>query len=322
METNKISVIIPVYNGQSTLQNTLAAVQAQTYRDFEVILVNDGSTDQTEAVCRAFAQKDTRVQYYYQKNAGVSAARNFGMQMAEGAFFTFLDADDTIDVDYLEILYRCLSGSGADVAVCNVSIEAAGQVRSLFSHPTGVLSSEKALEQLLTRRAINSGPCAKLYRKELVKGLAFPPLKAYEDILFVKDVFDRADQIAVTDRVTYHYLNNAAGAMEQFTQAPTEDIVYATEELLRFICTTKKNLSDQTFYITASHLMQYVLLQNPENSGSSAFLWAAKQLFARYRKQMLRCSAFPWKEKIIFIAFSYGWLFHKKAFHKLKPCGS
>ena len=252
-----ISIIIPIYNTAMYLPEMLRCLSAQTERDLEIILVNDGSTDESADICLAAAQEDPRICYVYQENAGVSAARNRALTKASGDYIAFLDADDSIDPTYFEqLLGTCVS---ADIAVCNVSVETrSGRRLSTFSAGDQSLTALHAMELLLTRRKINSGPCGKLFRREMIAGLQFSPLKAYEDILFVRDAFAQANIVASTSQTAYHYYQNSGSAMDQQRKTPSLDVVAATTDLMEYIV-GHSELDPRCFYITVSHLYQYVL---------------------------------------------------------------
>lgn len=299
----KISVIIPVYNAGTMLIGCVQAVLGQTYSDIELILVNDGSQDGSGALCDSFT--DPRVRVFHQENKGVSAARNLGLAQAAGTYITFLDADDIVPPDYLQVLYDACQC--ADIAVCDVVCVQDGQETIRFTHPEAILSRLEALNFLLTRRKINSGPYAKLFRREMVGGLIFPPLKAYEDILFVKDAFCRAGTIAITNRTEYRYLQNPTGAMSNYFKAPSLDIICATEALLEFLA-ADRDLDPECFYITVSHLMQYVI-SIAQNAEGREFIRQARGLYRRFWRQILNCPAFPKKEKIVYSLFICGWLY-------------
>lgn len=305
-----ISVIIPIYNAARYLPNMIRCIAAQTEQSFEVILIDDGSIDDSRDICDRIVSQDARFRCIHQPNSGVSSARNRGIKEATGDYLTFLDADDAIPSNYLhELLCAC---QNADIAVCDVAVKERGKETKRFSLSPSILTQTEALNALLTRQTINSGPCAKLFRRELLDSLAFPPLKAYEDILFVKDAFSKAKRIGVTNRTAYDYIQNAQGAMSSFAKTPSLDIIKATDELLGFIG-MRRDLSPRTFYITVSHLMQYVkpLLDKPSEE-NMAFILSARQLYRNYQMQILKCAAFPWKEKIIYLTFVYGWQFEHK----------
>ena len=299
----KISVIIPAYNAEDTVDEIVRVVLGQTYSNLVLILVNDGSTDGTASLCDGFA--DPRVRVFHQKNSGVSAARNLGLSQARGDYVTFLDADDVVPLDYLAVLYNACCN--ADIAVCDVVSIQEGCELVRFTCPNGVLTQKQALDFLLERRGINSGPCAKLFKRSILEGLRFPALKAYEDILFVREAFCQAKRIAVTDRTEYRYIQNPTGAMNRFFKDPSLDIVRATEELLAFL-EKRPDLSPRCFYITVSHLMQYAM-PVAQNHGRKDFVLQSRKLYRKYWWQLLTCSAFPWKEKLAYSLFALGWLY-------------
>lgn len=303
-----ISVIIPIYNAEKTLSGCIQSVQAQSYKNWELILVNDGSGDRSGEICDGFSAEDSRIRVFHQKNAGVSAARNLGLRHSKGDYVAFLDADDIIPADYLEILLQTCQG--ADIAVCDVVSIQDGRELQRFTLQETMLERDKALNYLLERRGINSGPCAKLFRWMIVADLEFPSLRAYEDILFVRDAFCRAERIAVTDRTEYRYIQNPEGAMSGFFKAPSPDVVTATRSNMEFLA-QHRELSPEAFYITASHLMQYVQGAATMPEGRS-FVRQAQKLYREHLATLWCCRAFPWKEKIIFTLFSWGWFYHDR----------
>ena len=114
----KISVIIPVYNTEKYLRQCLDTVVAQTLKDIEIILVDDGSTDDSLLICREYARKDDRIHVYHQENQGAGPARNYGIKVAKGQYFSFLDADDLFKLDMLERLYDKCSVTDSDICIC------------------------------------------------------------------------------------------------------------------------------------------------------------------------------------------------------------
>lgn len=308
----KITVIVPVYNAQEYLSSLFSCLKNQSFADFEVILVNDGSADGSERICLEMVQSDIRFHYIYQENQGVSAARNKGMALSKGDYITFIDADDYIPENYLEVLYTALTANNCQVSVCDVAALTGGKETVRFTMSPQQLNQQEALNYLLTRTKINSGPCAKLFKKDVLEGLAFPPLKAYEDILFVVDALCQCASVAVTDQTEYHYIQNVGSAMGTFMKMPSKDIVTASEKLLAFL-SEREDLNPRCFYITASHLMQYViLLAEREEQESSDFVTAAKCVFRKYAKAILQCSAFPKKEKVVYLLVACGWLYQDK----------
>ena len=299
-----ISVIIPIYNAAMYLPEMLRCLSEQTERDLEIILVNDGSTDESADICLDAAQEDPRICYVYQENAGVSAARNRALAKASGDYIAFLDADDSIDSTYFErLLGTCVS---ADISVCDVSVETrSGRRLSIFSAGDQSLTALHAMELLLTRQKINSGPCGKMFRREIIADLQFPPLRAYEDILFVRDAFARANIVASTSQTAYHYYQNSGSAMDQQRKTPSLDVAAATSDLLEYIV-GHSELDPRCFYITVSHLYQYVLGLDRSTPKGKEFVHAVRRLYRKFWTSIVKCPAFPWKEKILYLLFASG----------------
>lgn len=312
-----ISIIIPTYNTEAHLSHLFSCLQAQSFRDFEVLLINDGSTDQSGKFCEEIVCADARFRYLPQENSGVSAARNRGIQASRGEYITFLDADDEIPADYLKVLLTALENSHAQMSVCDVTVIENGKEVNRFSC-SQQLSQKEALEHILSRRYINSGPYAKLFRRDLLQQVSFPPLKAYEDILFVVDAVCRCSDIAATSDTEYRYVQNQSGAMSSFLKLPSTDIIAATDQLLVFL-KGRPELDPYCTYITASHLMQYVQALLPmHNPQANTFLRSAQNLFRKHLLSIVTCHAFPRKEKALFALFGFGWVYHEKKLSKLR----
>ncbi|MFB4033578.1 glycosyltransferase family 2 protein, partial [Streptococcus pneumoniae] len=119
MENQLISVIVPVYNVEEYLKQCLDSILEQTFSNYEVILVNDGSTDSSGLICQEYAEKDTRIRYFEKENGGLSDARNYGIEQAQGEYLTFVDSDDLLDASHLTILYDALVNNDADISIAN-----------------------------------------------------------------------------------------------------------------------------------------------------------------------------------------------------------
>ena len=117
LENELISIVIPIYNVENYLRQCLDSIVAQTYQNFECLLINDGSPDHSADICREYVSKDSRFRYFEKENGGVSSARNLGIEHSKGEYITFIDSDDWVDSDYLEVLYTTLLEEGADIAV-------------------------------------------------------------------------------------------------------------------------------------------------------------------------------------------------------------
>ena len=307
-----LSIIVPIYNSSLFLDRCIQSIASQSFSDFELLLIDDGSTDNSFLLCKQWQSRDARIRVFRQENQGVSAARNHGLALSQGEYITFIDADDDLPENYLEVLYNALAANNCQISVCDVAVITDGKETARFTMPPQQLTQPEALNFLLTRTHINSGPCAKLFKREVLEGVAFPPLKAYEDILFVADVLCQCDRVAVTDETEYRYIQNAGSAMSTFMKMPSKDIVTASEKLMAFLA-ERADLNPRCLYITASHLMQYVIpLASREEAEAKAFIAAAKNVYRKFGCNILKCPAFPWKEKIVYLLAAYGWLYCDK----------
>lgn len=237
-----ISVIVPVYNGQDYLENCIRSIEGQTYENYEVIIVDDGSTDETDAVCDKLRAAYSNVRVLTLGNEGVSAARNAGIDAAKGDFITFVDADDRLCPETLRTLYDCLINTGSDAAGCSFFMwsseeewqRGAGH-DAVFGEPVTYDAEQYLKESVLCG---NSRCWSKLYRREIFDKVRFPEkLSIGEDMLFLVRMLPYVDRITETDYKGYGYFRNPLGATNcEFTPEYMDQITcwqLAREEVLR-----------------------------------------------------------------------------------------
>lgn len=215
-----ISVIVPVYNGQDTLEACVESIEKQTYKNLEIILVNDGSTDDTAAVCVSLRETYENLHVITTEGAGVSAARNAGIDAAAGGILTFVDADDRLRPKTLQVLYDCLTDTGSDVAGCGffsweTEEEWEGFLEEKYRiHRPGEYTASAYLREQLLKG--NSRCWSKLYRRSAIGELRFSEeLSIGEDMLFLLRLLPFLRRIAETDYPGYGYFRNPAGAMNR-----------------------------------------------------------------------------------------------------------
>ena len=210
----KISVIVPVYNVEAYLPECIRSVLEQSMSDFEMILVDDGSTDGCPAICDAAAEQDDRVRVIHQKNGGLSRARNAGLDAARGEWIGFVDSDDCIHPDMYEKLLAAAEKNDADMAICNilrvdvqrVPLEEQGQ-----QVPDGVFSREEILSrfrEIPFHLAYN-----RVYRKHIFQNLRFPEGKLNEDVYIVTAVLDQVNRVACLSDHLYEYRIGRPGSI-------------------------------------------------------------------------------------------------------------
>lgn len=171
-----ISVIVPVYNVEDYLNKSVQSIISQTYKNLEIILVDDGSIDRSGEMCDEFAKSDNRINVIHKTNGGQGSARNCALEICTGKYILFLDSDDFLELDCVERLYRVIRENNVDIAVCNYRlVDEKGMANSTFSELEGYYEFDgyEVLKHMWNDEIINIAPWAKLYRKELWDKLRF-----------------------------------------------------------------------------------------------------------------------------------------------------
>ena len=231
---DRVSIIMPVYNAGMYLDRALESVCGQTFSNLEIILIEDGSTDDSPRRCDDWALKDSRIRVYHQKNSGVSAARNKGLDLVTGEYVMFVDADDWIELDMVQCLYDLLIEHHAEVSTCNYLEVAEGQEETVSKEqteePTIRVAAEKveAGLQLLLPWAVY----CKLYKRSLLEKIRFQNYKIAEDLLFNTEVICDTDfsRIVTIDRKMYYYFIHDNSAIRQGYQKKYLEGVKAEEQ--------------------------------------------------------------------------------------------
>lgn len=232
----KISVIVPVYKVEAYLHACVDSLLAQTYSDFELILVDDGSPDNCGKICDEYAAKDPRVRCVHQENQGLSGARNAGIDIAQGEFITFIDSDDLVDARYLEILMDAAK-EGADVAICRHREFADGNLLRPWQGqvPRRSFDAVNAVETMYNGSAwIPVNACCKLFRRQLIGDTRFPLGRLHEDQAFTPYILYRAEKIVSCDAVLYHYRVNPVSITRNTFSLRRYDDLWAIENCIRF----------------------------------------------------------------------------------------
>lgn len=203
-----ISVIVPVYNKQEIVGKCIEALRAQSYEDFECILVDDGSSDSSLSICNEASERDKRFKVIHKENGGLSSARNAGVDVASGDFLTFVDADDFVSNSYLKCLHDIQVNTGADVVCSRLRVvrRPGAPTGAEGSSSVKLLDAREALESLLYGKEIEVSACAKLYRSQLAKAIRFPVGKLYEDVCYSCEILLNSNSVAVTNDANYFYV--------------------------------------------------------------------------------------------------------------------
>ena len=233
-EKSLISVIIPVYRVEQYLRRCVDSVLAQTYSRIQVILVDDGSPDDCPAICDAYAAKDDRVQVIHQENAGLSGARNAGIEAAEGQYLAFVDSDDYLAPEFLECLYRACVDTGCDLSVCRWEDVKGEPVPERGSGSVSLYSGREMLANLYRPDgAYFVVAWNKLYRRELFEQIRYPLGRIHEDEATTYRIYDLVKQAAFVDSSLYGYFVTPSSITRGFNPKRM-DWVRANAERLDF----------------------------------------------------------------------------------------
>lgn len=205
MDTPLVSVIVPIYNVEKYLTKCLDTITHQTYRNLEIILVDDGSEDGCKEICDHYKNLDSRIKLIHKKNGGLASARNAGLKLATGKYIGWVDSDDWIELDMFEYLVSNAEQYSADIAICGRIEHYNGRERNITCENVKSLTSEQAIEELLKSKVIANYMWDKLWRKELFEDIQFPNGQVYEDVAVAHILFIRANGIICLPDEKYHY---------------------------------------------------------------------------------------------------------------------
>ncbi len=298
-QTELISVIVAAYNIEEYIERGVESICSQTYCNLEIIVVDDGSTDQTGAICDRLMAKDKRVRAIHKTNGGPAEARNVGIAGAKGRYIGFVDGDDWIDPDMYEKLLGALREQEADIAVCRYR-----QVHKTYTEDNSVdraivFEGQEALQCYVEEReeyAIQNAAWNKLYRREILADVAFPVGKWYEDIMFATVALSHAGRCVYLDTAYYNYIIDREGSImnTQINPRTFTDQIPAYVEKTKFLQNLgRQDLADiHDYFFYKRLLLFYDQLKERNISGHDQYLQEITDIIYRDRdrvKQVFTC---------------------------------
>lgn len=259
----RFSIVVPVYKVESYLQRCVNSVWKQSFQEFQLVLVDDGSPDRCGQMCDEYARRDDRIKVIHTENSGVSAARNRGLEEASGEYIVFLDADDALAPDFLEAADRILREEPAAdlIQFCWRSFpdgdplpETAESISALACH-----ENQDAMRQFLQFRVFNQAPWGKVLHRNLMEGLRFPVgVRIGEDLAVSYQWLSRARRIVSTDTVGYYYCLRPSGAMGSMQLGGIRDAFGVYEQMYHFLIAEYPALRAEILKRYADDLMQLI----------------------------------------------------------------
>ena len=265
MKKNLISVVVPLYNVEKYLPYSIEQIINQTYTNLEIILVNDGSTDNSKLICERYKNKDKRIKLINQQNKGLSVARNVGIENATGDYISFIDSDDIISIKFYEVLYKLLVETNSDIAECvfkeiseqdvfnnKYDLDNTNDLSYSIVDLLGAFHRIHNEKISVIRKA--SIVCNKLYKKNLFDDIRFPEGKRYEDDFTIYKIINKINQLVSTEKVLYYYVQRENSIMHQPFSLKRLDALEAYDNHVEFF----KTYPDK--YLFSKCLLRYLRL--------------------------------------------------------------
>lgn len=232
-----VSVILPVYNVEDYLVKCLDSVIGQSYTNLEIILVDDGSTDSSGKICDEYARKDERIRAYHKKNGGLSDARNFGIEKSAGEYLAFIDSDDYVDRDYIELLINLTENGKYKISLCSLHVVYTGNGR-IWNKGNGektILTQKKCIEMMCYHDEVETAAYAKIIHRSLFEKVRFPVGKIFEDIGTSYLLFDQCKQIPCWFVPKYYYVIRPNSIVTSHFTSRKLDFIELTNQMVDYV---------------------------------------------------------------------------------------
>lgn len=241
-----VSIIVPVFNAEKYIQESIQSILNQTLKDIEIIVVNDGSTDNTAIILNNYCEIDSRIKVFHQQNKGVSATRNVGLDMAKGEYIGFIDPDDWVDIDMYEHLYYQCKRYDLEMSMCNfIQEDIYKNIKVKNEHPIEYgmyLSKNEIIHKICTnmvRGKIFTSVCDKIYRKDFLDeyNIRFDEeVTIKEDYFFNLELYDKLSRCAYINKEYYHYRQVEGSAIRRYHY----NSIFSNNKLIKSILTYSK----------------------------------------------------------------------------------
>ena len=241
-----ISVIVPVYKVEQYLEKCIESITNQTYKNLEIILVDDGSPDNCGKMCDEFARKDKRIKVIHKKNGGLSDARNFGLKVAKGKYIQFVDSDDYMDLDMIKFLYDNMKKYDCDISMCGYYIVKGNELETDCKNEKEIFSPKEAIAEFLIDKRVRAYAWNKLFKLELFKDVSFPVGRVFEDQLTIPKLFLKAKKIVFNNKPLYYYVKREGSILNTQTKELRIAYINAVFEIQDYI---KNNITGLEQYL-------------------------------------------------------------------------
>ena len=303
-----ISIIVPVYNVEKYIERCIKSILNQSFTNFELILVDDGSPDKCGEICDEYKNKDKRIKVIHKKNGGLSDARNAGIEIAKGEYIAFVDSDDFINKYMYEILYRNAKKLDADISICNFKMvcknDKIDENILISSADVKVYDRNEALNKLYGNENVQFIiACNKIYKKELFLNIRYEYGKCHEDEFIIHKLIYKSNKIVSCSEKLYYYFENDASIMRRKFNVNRVDVIEAMEKRMSFF---REKALIELEYKTQNMFLYYFFPYYHKvkmELKDSNCLKKMKKQFKRNYKYLLRNPNYNLKVKIFWFIF-------------------
>ncbi|WP_251549864.1 glycosyltransferase family 2 protein [Neobacillus muris] len=292
-----ISIIVPVYNVEPYIKDCINSILTQDFINFELLLVNDGSTDKSGAICDEFAKRDTRVKVIHKHFEGVSSARNIGISLAQGDFIGFVDGDDHIDKNMYKELHRICIETNSDIAICKLAREVDGKIINV---DTNIFMKEmnniEAMKQLFIGKLYRFSLCNKLFRKHCFENVSFPEGRIHEDLSTAYKLFSNANKATYTNYSGYIYVKRQNSILTSAFNKRRMDAFIGWEEILPFMNKYYPEIYEEVvrcFVFWSIDNVFYILHQVNDSKDRNSYLRKIQENMRSHYRYILRINSIP-----------------------------
>ncbi|MGL5549111.1 MAG: glycosyltransferase family 2 protein [Culicoidibacterales bacterium] len=300
-----LSIIVPVYNVEAYVGRCLDSLLEQDFEDFEIIVVNDGSTDSSGKICDEYAKKDQRIRVIHQENQGVSAARNTGLNWIKGEYIGFIDPDDFIEKDMFKKLYTLCIENNAQIGVCNFQREIKGRrITNNSQKYEKKLTTKEALEELFKGELYRFSLCNKIFQRHLFMNITFPEGRIHEDLATTYRLFGKAKNTIYTNYAGYIYTVRENSILNKKYNENRLESFIAWNEILEYMNEQFRELMPQ---VVASYSywcidnLAYIVKQVETESQQKKYFGIIRTNVKKHYQKIFSNQLLTTKQKIIIL---------------------
>lgn len=310
----RISIIVPVYKVEAYLNKCIDSILNQTFEDFELILVNDGSPDKCGEICEDYAKKDSRIRVFHKENGGQATARNFGIDIARGEYIGFVDSDDYIEPEMYEVLYNMCINDNCDMVNCSSKIYFNNKIKVNGNGEKVIHSKKEAMRVVIEGLLYDECLWSKLIKKSVLKDLRMPVGIVYEDTAFVYKIVDKCERIGYIGVPMYNYIKREDSTMDRAVKEVKTDAILVYKEMYEFVKNKYPDVSDIVrikLSNTCISIMNTIIKQDEFNIHINKYREVSKVLNKNFYSN-IKSKNYHRNEKILLLANKINPMLYKK----------